>query len=56
MTIVSPFDNDGGDDTANANVATKSESSVGDGPFELTWDKVEMVLDGMRPYVSACTV
>jgi hypothetical protein len=47
MTIVSPFD-ESSDDAA---VATRTDeaSTIGDGPFELTWENVEMVLDQMRP-------
>ena len=49
MTIVSPFDEsaESSDDSA---VATQ-ESSIGEGPFDLTWDNVEMVLDEMRPFL-----
>ena len=47
MTIVSPFDESGGDEA----VATQEAASIGEGPFELTWDNVEMVLDEMRPYL-----
>lgn len=56
MTIVSPFDNNDAsgdsdsDDEGVTVVATKPDS-VGPGPFELTWDNVDMVLEEMRPYL-----
>ena len=48
--IVSPFDDTSSNDT---NVATASPptSSSDDGPYELTWENVEKVLDEMRPYL-----
>ena len=48
-TIVSPFD-DSAESPEDSAVATQ-ESSIGEGPFDLTWDNVEMVLDEMRPYL-----
>lgn len=57
MTIVSPFDNNnnnnnsGDDESGPQVVATKPETAIGDGPFELTWENVDMVLEEMRPYV-----
>jgi NifU-like domain len=50
MTIVSPFD-ESNEDSDDAAVATQKSGSIGDGPFELTWENVEMVLDEMRPYL-----
>ena len=48
MTVVSPFDESG----EEAAVATQDAvSEIGDGPFELTWENVDMVLDEMRPYL-----
>lgn len=56
-TIVSPFDD------SSKKAGTGSESSGGggndgtatatkiEGPLELTWDNVELVLDEMRPYL-----
>ena len=38
MTIVSPFDESADASDDGANVATKTETSIGDGPFELTWE------------------
>lgn len=48
-TIVSPFDNtdDGDQPVATADPDEAEE----EGPLELTWDNVEMVLDKMRPYL-----
>ena len=47
--IVSPFDDTNSND---ANVATTSAPPPSDdGPYELTWENVEMVLDEMRPYL-----
>lgn len=51
MTIVSPFDESAESSSDDAVVATKPETSIGEGPFELTFENVEMVLDEMRPYV-----
>ena len=48
-TIVSPFD-ESGESSEDSAVATQ-ENSIGEGPFELTWENVEMVLDEMRPYL-----
>lgn len=47
MTIVSPFDESGED----AAVATQDAAPSSEGPFDLTWENVEMVLDEMRPYL-----
>ncbi|CAB9496182.1 NifU-like protein 3, chloroplastic [Seminavis robusta] len=50
MTIVSPFDESGESASEDTAVATKP-NSIGEGPFDLTWENVEMVLDEMRPYL-----
>lgn len=54
-TIVSPFDNDSNTD-GESDVATYDPTADGsegskEGPLDLTWDNVELVLDGMRPYL-----
>jgi lysyl-tRNA synthetase class 2 len=47
--IVSPFDDT---TTATTDGEDGTTSDLEDtGPLELTWDNVEMVLDGMRPYL-----
>jgi hypothetical protein len=47
--IVSPFDDT---TTATTDGEDGKTSDLEDtGPLELTWDNVEMVLDGMRPYL-----
>jgi hypothetical protein len=50
-TIISPFDNaasDGDDDVATA---TADPVQVDEGPLDLTWDNVDLVLEGMRPFL-----
>jgi len=47
-TIVSPFDSVD-EDTATADVI--EEEALDDGPLDLTWDNVELVLDTMRDYL-----
>lgn len=52
--IVSPFDNSSDSGNSDGNVATYTPTAPAeksDGPLDLTWDNVEMVLDGMRPYL-----
>jgi hypothetical protein len=50
--IVSPFDESGAAATGESDVATKTfAEKVGDGPYDLTWDNVELVLDGMRSFL-----
>ena len=59
MTIVSPFDNNADDTTANSgSTATTTTTTAGynplptnDEPLELTWENVDMVLEEMRPYL-----
>jgi hypothetical protein len=48
--IVSPFDDATTATTDGEEATTDLEDT---GPLELTWDNVEMVLDGMRPYLIA---
>ena len=43
--IVSPFDESGSGSSSSTQTATA------DGPLELTWENVEMVLDEMRPFL-----
>ena len=43
--IISPFDDDG--ESEAAAVATIPD----EGPLDLTWENVELVLDSMRPYL-----
>jgi hypothetical protein len=57
MTIVSPFDNNADDTTANSG-STATTATAGynplptnDEPLELTWENVDMVLEEMRPYL-----
>lgn len=47
--IISPFDNTADDGDADSTSAVATESL--EGPLELTWENVEMVLDEMRPYL-----
>jgi hypothetical protein len=52
--IVSPFDDTtaaAAADTDGDGAATTTSDLEDTGPLELTWDNVEMVLDGMRPYL-----
>lgn len=49
--IVSPFDESGAateEANSDSSVAT---AKAGPGPYDLTWDNVELVLDGMRDYL-----
>ena len=50
MIIVSPFDDSMSNDS-DASAAATSSSVIGDGPFELTYENVDMVLDSMRTYL-----
>jgi Fe-S cluster biogenesis protein NfuA len=50
-TIVSPFDNNDGGDQPVATAEEPTESVDVEGPLELTWDNVELVLDKMRPFL-----
>lgn len=57
-TIISPFDNENnnhsGDDVDSKNDSgTAGGGSTGkiEGPLELTWENVELVLDEMRPFL-----
>jgi lysyl-tRNA synthetase class 2 len=45
--IVSPFDESNDDSDYTPTEAVEAE----EGPLDLTWDNVEMVLDEMRPYL-----
>lgn len=45
--IVSPFD----DSNAAAASSSSAPTSVDDGPLDLTWENVELVLDEMRHYL-----
>lgn len=46
--IVSPFDDSGSDDpSSSGSTATKTL----EGPLDLTWENVELVLDGMRSFL-----
>ena len=42
--IVSPFDESGSG-------SSSTQTATADGPLELTWENVEMVLDEMRPFL-----
>lgn len=44
--VISPFD----ESQQNGSVATAS-NAPSEGPLDLTWENVEMVLDEMRPYL-----
>jgi lysyl-tRNA synthetase class 2 len=48
-TIVSPFDDSGGDGSSVATESAQPTKLVG--PLDLTWDNVEAVLDEMRPFL-----
>ena len=47
-TIVSPFDDSAAGDV---DVATETPPTKVEGPLDLTWDNVELVLDEMRPFL-----
>lgn len=47
--IVSPFDNSS--EVSSGDSSTTSSTATLDGPLDLTWDNVELVLDGMRSYL-----
>ena len=49
MTIISPFDSNA-DESSRATTASRSDIDA-DGPLDLTWDNVELVLDTMRDYL-----
>lgn len=49
-TIVSPFDS-GDDSAAAAAGAPVAVQDVDQGPLPLTWENVELVLDGMRHFL-----
>lgn len=51
--IVSPFDDTSSDSATSSSDGggTTTTATVGEGPYELTWDNVEMVLDGMRGFL-----
>jgi NifU-like domain len=56
QTIVSPFDESNTDSnsattTTTTTTATNALSKKDDGPLDLTWENVEMVLDEMRPFL-----
>jgi hypothetical protein len=44
--IVSPFD-----ESSNKGTGDSVATATKEGPFELTWENVEMVLDEMRPFL-----
>jgi hypothetical protein len=52
-TIISPFDNaaSGGDGDDDVATATANPVDVDEGPLDLTWDNVDFVLEGMRPFL-----
>ena len=52
--IVSPFDDSSSGNGEDAGVATYTATEAVEsdkGPLDLTWENVEMVLDGMRGYL-----
>ena len=49
MTIISPFDSNA-DESTSATTTSRKDIDA-DGPLDLTWDNVEMVLDTMRDYL-----
>jgi hypothetical protein len=54
--IVSPFDENGAatEEAADGDSATATATAkAGPGPYDLTWDNVELVLDGMRDFLIA---
>jgi NifU-like domain len=56
QTIVSPFDESNTDSNSAKTKATTTTTTTAppkkdDGPLDLTWENVELVLDEMRPYL-----
>ena len=55
QTIVSPFDESNTDSNsaskATATTTTSPPKKKDDGPLDLTWENVELVLDEMRPFL-----
>jgi hypothetical protein len=53
--IVSPFDENGAATVeaadADGETATATLPKAGPGPYDLTWENVELVLDGMRDFL-----
>jgi hypothetical protein len=50
--IVSPFDESGAaTEAAAAGESSTATAVAGPGPYDLTWDNVELVLDGMRDFL-----
>ena len=50
-TIISPFDDSNTHDENSAAAVATVEQFQEEGPLDLTWENVEMVLDEMRPYL-----
>jgi len=51
MTVVSPFDASNNEESETEPVATQQQTVDLEGPLDLTWDNVELVLDEMRPFL-----
>lgn len=53
MTIVSPFDNDGGSasEAGTATYTPTEPTELTDEPLDLTWENVDAVLEEMRPFL-----
>ena len=51
--IISPFDNNAGDDGGDGSVSTATFTPLpsSDEPLDLTWENVDLVLEEMRPYL-----
>ena len=52
--IVSPFDENGAaTEEAGESTTATATAKAGAGPYDLTWENVELVLDGMRDFLIA---
>jgi len=50
-TIVSPFNSESTDDDLTSTAPEKTGTESIEGPLDLTWDNVELVLDTMRDFL-----
>jgi lysyl-tRNA synthetase class 2 len=48
--IISPFD-DSSSNNKSSSSSTKTATDIDNGPLDLTWENVELVLDSMRSYL-----
>ena len=49
--IISPFDDSRGEGSTTTTATTTATTVLADGPLDLTYDNVELVLEEMRPYL-----